>query len=169
MNSEDIKPTLNPAAILQTRVQDKLKDLLKAMQPGIAAMFTANNYYAVQSGVLSGGPEDFGVIRYSAQFHKRVELNPQWGKIKELDNFDDFAKYFERDTYVQVSINMASLGQLRITAPVAADGRFMAAQLQMDTEAGLGTLTHEDVLKVIDLVKAVGLLTAPQYAEVLPQ
>lgn len=169
MNSEDIKPTLNPAAILQSRVQGKLKDLLTSMKPGIAAMFTAKNYFAVESGVITGAASDFGVVRYSAQFHKRVELNPQWNKIKDLDNVSDFAKYFEREAYVQVSINMASLGQLRVTAPVVKDGRFVLTQIQYDTEAGLGTLTHEDVLKVIDLVKAEGLLTAPQYVEVLPQ
>lgn len=56
---------------------------------------------------------------------------------------------------------------IRATAQVRNDGAVVHETIRGDVEGALSTLTYDDIMKSIESIKAVGLLTAPQYVEKL--
>lgn len=166
MNKAYNRPTQNMSAIMGENATTLLTEILKEMKGAVGALLADKTYVAIQSGILAGTPEDFGVVRYSAHLKKDYVANPEWVKLPKEDQ-DKFAKYFEREAVVQVSINFPALCQIRVTAQVRNDGTVMYETIRGDVEGALSTLTYDDIMKSIESIKAVGLLTAPQYVEKL--
>ena len=143
-----------------------LTEILVSMKKAVGDLLADKTYIAIQSGILAGTPEDFGVVRYSAHLKKDYKANPDWLKLPKADQ-PNYVKYFDSAPVVQISINFPALCQIRVTANTREDGTVVYETIRSDVEGALSTLTYDDIMKSIESIKAVGLLTAPQYVEKL--
>lgn len=166
MNKAYDRPTLNMSAIMVDNATTALKDILDLVKPQIGALIADNVYLAIDAGVLTGTPEDFGIVRYAIHLKHDYRANPAWIKLPAAER-DKVVKYFDHEANVQLSINIPAMCQLRVSAQVRRDGTVVVETVRSDVEGALGTLWYTDVMKTIDLVKAAGLLTAPQLVEKL--
>ena len=105
-------------------------------------------------------------MRYSAHLKKDYKANPDWTKLPKEDQ-PNYVKYFETPPVVQISINFPGLCQIRVTANTREDGSVVYDTIRSDVEGALSTLTYDDIMKSIESVKTLGLLTAPQFVEKL--
>lgn len=166
MNKAYDRPTLNMSAIMVDNATTALKDILDLVKPQIGALIADKVYLAIDAGVLTGTPEDFGIVRYAIHLKHDYRANPAWIKLPAAER-DKVVKYFDHEANVQLSINIPAMCQLRVSAQVRRDGTVVVETVRSDVEGALGTLWYTDVMKTIDLVKAAGLLTAPQLVEKL--
>lgn len=166
MNKAYDRPTMNMSAIMVDNATTALKDILIYLKPKIGALIADNTYFAIDAGILTGTPEDFGIVRYAIHLKHDYRANPAWLKLSVADR-DKVVKYFDHEAIVQLAINIPALCQLRITAQVRLDGTIVTETVRSDVEGALGTLWYTDIMKTIDSVKAAGLLTAPQLVEKL--
>lgn len=166
MNKAYDRPTLNMSAIMIDNATTALKDILDLVKPQIGALIADKVYLAIDAGVLTGTPEDFGIVRYAIHLKHDFRANPSWIKLPVAER-DQVVKYFDHEAIVQLAINIPALCQLRVTAQVRLDGTVVPETVRSDVEGALGTLWYTDIMKTIESVKAVGLLTAPQLVEKL--
>ena len=94
MNKVYDRPTLNMSAIMSANATEVLTDILVSMKNAVGGLLAEKTYIAIQSGILAGTPEDFGVVRYSAHLKKDYKANPDWVKLPKEDQ-PNFVKYFE--------------------------------------------------------------------------
>ena len=166
MNKVYDRPTLNMSAIMGANATEVLTEILVSMKNAVGDLLAEKTYIAIQSGILAGTPEDFGVVRYSAHLKKDYKANPDWVKLPKEDQ-PNYVKYFESPPVVQISINFPGLCQIRVTANTREDGSVVYDTIRSDVEGALSTLTYDDIMKSIESVKTLGLLTAPQFVEKL--
>lgn len=75
MNKVYDRPTLNMSAIgVGANATEVLTEILVSMKKAVGDLLADKTYIAIQSGILAGTPEDFGVVRYSAHLKKDYKV-----------------------------------------------------------------------------------------------
>lgn len=150
----------NVSSVLQHEFKVRVLALLETLKPSIAALGTAEAYFALDSGFIANPTDTIELVRYSAVYQYKHKVNEMWAKG---DPAVEYVKYIPiTEPHVDVTIEVGSLGIVRIAAnKVTTTGLIDLSTIQYESEIVNSTLYHVEVMQVIDQIVAKNLLSEP--------
>ncbi len=155
--------------ILTDKIQAKVKDIFADLVTNAKTLTNAGTFSALQSAIIEDVPSDVGVVRVAATYHLRTQLPALYKQQKQAGEVVPNEAPFSKETkgVIELTINIPLFGQIKAQARVhPSQNAVFPADLTINSEGSVGSLWYTDAVTILDKVKALNLLSAPQMNEV---
>lgn len=162
--------TTNLTNLLSTRLREKTAEIFKILATHGKTLNDAKTFIAIQDAIVEGLAEDIGVVRVVATYHHRLEYTDVYVQAqKHKWSLDDIAPVKpDTDAQVDLTITIPVFGQIVAHAKVnPLSGKITQPFVNITNEGSVGTLWFNTAMDILEKVKTLDLLSAPQFEEKL--
>lgn len=151
--------------ILTDKIQAKVKEIFAVLVTNTKTLTDAGTFSALQSAVIEDVPAGVGVVRVAATYHLRAQLPPLYKQKKQNNETVPNEAPYPKDTLgmIELTVNIPLFGQIKANGRVHPSATsIFPSDLVINSEGAVGSLWFTDALSILDKVKDMNLLSAPQ-------